>query len=68
MIALDAHTKVYLARAHTDMRCQIDGLAARVEDMLQADPLYASGQPLVRGLTRDVAQATSSTVSLPDVN
>jgi transposase len=30
MIALDAHTKVYLARGHTDMRCQIDGLAARV--------------------------------------
>jgi transposase len=38
MIALDAHTKVYLARGHTDMRCQIDGLAARVEDVLQADP------------------------------
>jgi len=37
MIALDAHTKVYLARGHTDMRCQIDGLAARVEDVLQAE-------------------------------
>jgi hypothetical protein len=38
MIALDAHTKVYLARGHTDMRCQIDGLAARVEDVLRQDP------------------------------
>ncbi|MFO7901154.1 MAG: IS66 family insertion sequence element accessory protein TnpB [Pirellulaceae bacterium] len=38
MIALDAHTKVYLAQGHTDMRCQIHGLAAWVEDVLQADP------------------------------
>ena len=39
MIALDSHTRVYLARGATDMRCQIDGLAARVADVLQADPL-----------------------------
>lgn len=39
MIALDTHTKVYLARGATDMRCQIDGLAARVADVLHADPL-----------------------------
>lgn len=39
MIALDAHTKVYLARGATDMRCQIDGLAARASDVLGADPL-----------------------------
>ena len=38
MIALDAHAKVYLARGHTDMRCQIDGLTARVEDLLRRDP------------------------------
>ena len=38
MIPLDAHTRVYLARGPTDMRCQIDGLAARVEDVLRQDP------------------------------
>ncbi|WP_018946483.1 IS66 family insertion sequence element accessory protein TnpB [Thioalkalivibrio sp. AKL17] len=41
MIALDAYTRVYPARGPTDMRCQIDGLAARVEDTLQAD-LFSS--------------------------
>ncbi|MFO7903358.1 MAG: IS66 family insertion sequence element accessory protein TnpB [Pirellulaceae bacterium] len=39
MIALEAHTKVDMARGHTDMHCQIEGLGARVEDVLQADPL-----------------------------
>ncbi|MEA3643785.1 MAG: IS66 family insertion sequence element accessory protein TnpB, partial [Lamprobacter sp.] len=38
MISLDAHTKVYLAAGATDMRKQIDGLAALVIDVLQADP------------------------------
>lgn len=30
MVARDAQTKVYLARGRTDMRFQIDGLAAQV--------------------------------------
>jgi len=38
MISLDAHTKVYLAAGATDLRKQIDGLAALVIDVLQADP------------------------------
>jgi len=39
MIGFDAHTRVYLALGATDMRKQIDGLAALVEDTLEADPL-----------------------------
>ena len=38
MIALSAHTRVYLALAPTDMRKSIDGLAALVEDVLALDP------------------------------
>ena len=29
---------MHLSRGHTDMRCQIDGLASRVEDVLRQDP------------------------------
>jgi transposase len=39
MIGFDSHTRVYLAVGATDMRKQIDGLAALVEDVLEADPL-----------------------------
>lgn len=38
MIILAAHTQVYLAAGATDMRKQIDGLAALVVDVLEADP------------------------------
>lgn len=38
MIGLEANTKVYLAAGATDMRKQIDGLAALVIDGLHADP------------------------------
>lgn len=38
MISLDAQTKVYLAAGATDMRKQIDGLAALVIDVLHEDP------------------------------
>lgn len=38
MIAFGTHTKVYLAAGATDMRRQIDGLAAQVCEVLQADP------------------------------
>ena len=39
MIALGEHTRVYLALGATDMRKQIDGLAALVEDVLEQNPL-----------------------------
>jgi len=39
MIALGEHTRVYLALGATDMRKQIDGLAAVVEDVLEQNPL-----------------------------
>jgi transposase len=38
VIALGEHTKVYLACGATDMRKSIDGLAAEVAEVLQADP------------------------------
>jgi transposase len=38
MIALGAQTQVYLAAGATDMRKQIDGLAALVVEVLEADP------------------------------
>ena len=38
MIALGAQTQVYLAAGATDMRKQIDGLAALVVNVLAADP------------------------------
>ena len=39
MIGFGAHTRVYLAVGATDMRKQIDGLAALVEEVLEGDPL-----------------------------
>jgi transposase len=36
------HTRVYLAAGATDMRKQIDGLAALVEDVLGQDPFCES--------------------------
>ena len=41
MIALGEHTQVYLAAGVTDMRKSIDGLAALVVDVLEADPFSA---------------------------
>lgn len=38
MIELAAQTRVYLALGATDLRKQIDGLAALVVEVLQADP------------------------------
>ncbi len=38
MIAFGEHTRVYLVAGATDMRKQIDGLAALVVDVLDADP------------------------------
>ena len=38
MIGLPANTRVWLAAGHTDMRCGFDGLAARVQSALAADP------------------------------
>jgi transposase len=38
MIGFGAQTQVYLAAGATDMRKQIDGLAALVVDVLGADP------------------------------
>jgi transposase len=38
MIVPAEHTRVYLAVGATDMRKQIDGLAAVVEDVLEQDP------------------------------
>ncbi len=38
MISFGAQTQVYLAAGATDMRKQIDGLAALVVDVLEADP------------------------------
>jgi transposase len=38
MIGLPANTRVWLAAGHTDMRCGFDGLAARVQSTLTADP------------------------------
>jgi transposase len=36
------HTRVYLALGATDMRKQIDGLAALVQDVLEQDPFGAA--------------------------
>ena len=38
MIVPAEHTRVYLAVGATDLRKQIDGLAAVVEDVLEQDP------------------------------
>ena len=45
MIQVAPGTKVYLACQPVSMRCGFDGLAARVQHMLQADPF--SGQLFV---------------------
>jgi len=42
MIVPGEHTRVYLAVGATDMRKQIDGLAALVKDVLEQDPLAES--------------------------
>ena len=42
MIVPGEHTRVYLAVGATDMRKQIDGLAALVEDVLEQDPFCES--------------------------
>jgi len=42
MIAPGEHTRVYLAAGATDMRKQIDGLAALVADVLEQDPFSES--------------------------
>jgi len=42
MIVPAEHTRVYLAVGATDMRKQIDGLAALVEDVLEQDPFCES--------------------------
>lgn len=39
MIGLLAHTRIWIAAGVTDMRCGFNGLAAKVESALQADPL-----------------------------
>jgi len=38
MIGLPAHTRIWLAAGVTDMRCGFNGLAAKVETALAADP------------------------------
>jgi len=38
MIGLPAHTRIWLAAGVTDMRCGFNGLAAKVETALSADP------------------------------
>jgi len=38
MIGLPAHTRIWIAAGVTDMRCGFNGLAAKVEAALQADP------------------------------
>lgn len=42
MMVPSEQTRVYLAVGATDMRKQIDGLAALVEDVLQQDPFSES--------------------------
>jgi transposase len=42
MMVPSEHTAVYLAVGATDMRKQIDGLAALVEDVLEQDPFSES--------------------------
>ena len=38
MIGLPAHTRIWIVAGITDMRCGFNGLAAKVEAALQADP------------------------------
>jgi len=38
MIGLPAHTRIWIVAGITDMRCGFNGLAAKVETALQADP------------------------------
>lgn len=53
MIGLPSGTRVWLAAGITDMRCGFDGLAARVQTQLEADPF--SGQLFVfRGRRGDL--------------
>lgn len=42
MMVPGEHTRVYLAVGATDLRKQIDGLAALVEDVLEQDPFSES--------------------------
>ena len=42
MMVPSEQTRVYLAVGATDMRKQIDGLAASVEDVLEQDPFSES--------------------------
>lgn len=38
MIGLPAHTRIWIVAGVTDMRCGFNGLAAKIETALQADP------------------------------
>ena len=38
MIGLPAHTRIWIVAGITDMRCGFNGLAAKIETTLQADP------------------------------
>ena len=57
MIAPAEHTRVYLAVGATDMRKQIDGLAALVEDVLEQDPVGCQGVDVRADLAPLVAVA-----------
>ena len=38
MISLPSNTNIWIAAGFTDMRCGFDGLAAKVQTVLQKDP------------------------------
>ncbi|WP_425292635.1 IS66 family insertion sequence element accessory protein TnpB [Burkholderia pyrrocinia] len=44
VIGLPAGTRVWIAAGVTDMRCGFQGLAAKVQTMLERDP-FSSGHP-----------------------
>lgn len=56
MIGWPAGTRVYIACGATDMRCGFDGLAAKVERVLQLDP-YGGAIFLFRGKRGDLIKA-----------
>jgi hypothetical protein len=66
MIGLPAHTRIWIAAGVTDMRCGFNGLAAKVETALQADPF--SGHVFVfRGRRGDIIKLLWWTGDGPDV-
>ena len=61
MIAISAHTRIWVAREPADFRCGIDGLAKICRTVLQSDPFICVQKEYVAGSRRQLLiRATES--------